>query len=142
MKVIYNKINAIVSFEHADGKRARLEPRNSPNDHMVIQDEEVELPSVVGLLKNRKVTVMSVEQSSQFETKRGRKVTEATAPPPASKKEPEEAPKIVEPPPEKKEVAPVVPAEEPEADATDDPADNADDTAKSSKGRKKKKSRS
>ena len=153
-RVLYNKVNSLSAFERADGSRVRLAPRDAEGDHVVLTDDEVNLPSVVGLLRSRKATLMSLEESHQFEKARGSaapkveaeepKAEEPKAEEPKAEEPKAEEPKAEEPKAEEPKAEPIVPdappekpEEKPDADAKDDDKS----ASKSAKGRKKKKSR-
>ena len=150
MKVLYNRINALSAFERADGSRVRLDPRDSAGDHVVIEDHEAELPSVVALCRSRKATLMSLEESSAFEKQRGQKAPEvpaeadakAEAKAKADAEAEAEAKAKADAEAEAEAKAKADAEAEAEAEAADAASDDADDdSSKSGKGRKKKKSR-
>jgi len=137
-RVLYNRVNADVGFDRANGTRVRLGPRDSSNDHVVLEEHEAELPGVVGLLRSRRTMLLTLEQSRQFEDQRGRRAPAAPdkkAEADAKAKAEEEAKAKAEE--EAKAKAKAAAEAEAEADADDD----GDDAPKSGKGRKKKKNR-
>jgi len=148
-RVLYNKVNSLSAFERADGSRVRLAPRDQEGDHVVLEGDEVNLPSVVGLLRSRKVTLMSLEESSQFEKARGKKAPKVEAKEPKAEEPKAEEPKAEEPkaevPPEEPKpeepIVPDAPPEKPEEKPDADAKDDDKSASKSAKGRKKKKSR-
>jgi hypothetical protein len=148
MKVLYNSVNATVGFDRADGSRARLGPRNTADDHVVIEDHEVDLPGVAGLLRSRKAKLLTLEQSRAFEDQRGRKApeapdekAEAKAKAKAEKEAKAKAEADAKAEEEAKAKAEADAKAEEEAKAKAAAEDDDDSSSKSTKGRKKKKSR-
>jgi len=137
MKVLYNKIDAIVGFERADGSQVRLQPRNSAADHAMIEDHEADLPGIIGLHQKRYVVLMTLEQSHEFEKQRSPKAPKAKpAAPEKVPDEPETVPVEPEKVPDEPETVPVEPEEIP-----DEPEKEPERSEKSTRGRKKKKNR-
>lgn len=74
MKVLYNRTNANVSFDRGNGSRVHLGPRGTANDHIVLEDQEAELPGILGLLRSRRVMLLNLEESRQLENRRKKKI--------------------------------------------------------------------
>lgn len=126
MKVIYNLLNSIASYD--DG-RIRLQPRGQPDDHKAITDAQAQLPQVVSAAIGNRVRLVSVAENAAGDTVAPKKVEAAPVPP---KPAPKPAPKVEHTPP-REDATPVATVSETIATAieavVDDTADTSDEHA-------------
>lgn len=105
MRVIYNLQDSVTLL---DGGKIRLQPRNTPGEHVNITDEQANRTEVVAFSVHRRVNILTLEESAAYEAQRAQTastvVVEAPAPAPAPVLEPVAAPEVVVPPPPVREV--------------------------------------
>lgn len=105
MRVIYNLQDSVTLL---DGGKIRLQPRNTPGEHVNITDEQANRTEVVMFSVHRRVNILTLEESAAYEAQRAQTastvVVEVPAPAPAPVLEPVAAPEVVVSPPPVREV--------------------------------------
>jgi len=127
VRVIYNLQDSVTLL---DGGKIRLQPRNTPGEHVNITDEQANRTEVVAFSVHRRVNILTLEESAAYEAQRAHTaqtvaveapvIVPPEVPAPAPTPEPVAAPEVVVLPPPANEVTPEIapsplPTSEPEA---------------------------